>query len=141
MPSSVLGYETERCNRWTIDPLADSVALSCPRCYAKAAGANARRGATPQVDCRSMHTLHAALCMRIADALEAVARIGSPRLVAYGDLMFGRITILLPQYSRRQVCRGAPRAARAGSHGGGSGARHGGCGAPRQTPLIGQEPG
>ena len=36
MPSSVLGYETERCNRWTINPLADSVALSCPRCYAKA---------------------------------------------------------------------------------------------------------
>ena len=62
-----------------------------------------------------MHTLHAALCMRIADALKAVARIGSPRLVAYGDLMFGRITILMPQYSRRQVGRGAPRAARAGT--------------------------
>jgi hypothetical protein len=36
-----------------------------------------------------MHTLHAALCMRIADPLEAVARIGSTRLVACGELMFG----------------------------------------------------
>jgi hypothetical protein len=93
------GYATERCNHWTINRLADSVALSCPRCYAKAAGANARRGAAPQVDCRSMHTLHAALCMRIADTLKAVARVGSPRLVAYGDLVFGGITVLMSQLS------------------------------------------
>jgi hypothetical protein len=30
------GVPDRRCNGWTINPLADSVALSCPRCYAKA---------------------------------------------------------------------------------------------------------
>jgi hypothetical protein len=51
--------------------------------------------------------------MRIADPLKGVARIGSPWLVVYGDFMFGRMTILVRQYSRRKV-EGAPRAGRAG---------------------------
>jgi hypothetical protein len=36
-----------------------------------------------------MHTRHAALCMGIAEAIEAIAPVGSPRLVAFGELMFG----------------------------------------------------
>ena len=59
-----------------------------------------------------MHKLHAALCMRIADALKAVARVGSPRLVAYGDLMFGRIyhpdapAIPVAKLAGSTACRG-----------------------------------
>ena len=73
--------------------------------------------------------------MRIADALKAVARIGSPRLVAYGELMFGRMTILVRQYSRRQVGREhrvPPALVRTVA----DGPLECGC-APRQTPLVG----